>query len=298
MFSQESVVQHTTLDVLFLYLLGYKRKKLLVREDVFRTHSRWFLLKRLRCVSLCKKTDKNTQRWIILRRCNQKALQNHLNQFFISYYKNPVQIHGHRLSWQEWVDFVWNLWLKRNDGQKKLEFSFASKGSILSEVSDACAFCYMCNSVSGLVFHDTDSVRGVFFDPKNNCAYVTYKTDYIQGQRILNALSGALMAGWRTRPGVRWALYKEHQISFHSASSKQKRLLDMLLEAGLRVPIALAVKQLELKTANKEGAKARLYDLGNQLRSKAVQACRGTKDKVTFEISVAGDWVQMVEAKP
>lgn len=287
---------YKTLDILLLYLLGYTQKEVRVRKEVFLSHSAWFQSQPLRCVRIQEETDKNAQQWIVITRCNQQALQNHLNQFFILYYKGIVRTDSRKLNWKEWVLFLRKLLLWRLKGGKQLVFSFVVKERMLPYGSDACAFAYMCKSVSALMHHETKDVQGITFDAKKNCAYVIYKTSYKQGKQLLMARFGTLIYGWRTRPGVRWAFYKGHHVQFHSATNKQKRLLDLLLETDLRVSVTLAAKCLQIKASTKEDKRACLYDIGHELRNKAIQACKGTKDKVTFEISVAGDYVQMVES--
>lgn len=289
-------IPYKTLDVLLLYLLGYTEKAIRVRKEVFLAHSAWFRLQRLRCVRIQEETDKNDQQWIVLTRCKQRALQNHLSRFFILYFKGTVPTASQKPSWKEWVVFLRKMFLVRLQGCKQVGFAFSGKESMLPYGSDACAFAYMCKSVSALVNHETEDVQGVTFDAKNNCAYVIYKTSYKQGKQLLMARFGTLICGWRTRPGVRWAFYKEHYVQFHSATNKQKRLLDLLLETNLRVSVLSAAQCLQIKASTKEDKRACLYDIGRELRNKAIRACKGTKDKVTFEISVAGDYVQMVES--
>lgn len=289
-------IQYKILDIIFLYLLGYKQKVVRVQYETFCSYCNWLRLQKLRCVRIQKLDGASSRQWIVLTCLNQRAIQNHLKHFFISYYQGKIQANNYKLNWIEWRYFLEKEVIWRLQGGKKLVFSFSGSGNILTHGSESCAFFCACRYVSALLLHDTKDVMGISFDKKTNCAYVTYRTTYKQGKHLLLARFGALIYGWQTRPGVRWALYKGHHIQFHSAYSKQKRLLDLLLDANLKISLACAVKQLNINTTSKEKEKARLFDIASHLRQKAVQACRGTKDKVTFEISVAGDYIQMIES--
>lgn len=289
--------QYGTLDVLLMYLLGYKQEVARIRKKVFENHSFWLSKQSLRCVRIQEETDKAGEKWIVLTRTNQQALQTHLAQFFIAYNNNTVKTPYRKLIWQEWDWFLQKLFNRHFLTQRRLTFSFGSNGGILPYGSDTCAFHCMANTVYCSLHHDVDSVRGLSLDAKTDSAYVTYKTTYQQGLHIKVALFGEMLCGWRTRVGVRWAFYKKHHIQFHSPLNKQKRLLDMLLEFDLEVPIEHAANELKI-TGTKEDIKASLYDLGSKIRKKALDACRGTKDTVDFEISVAGDNVRMVGTIP
>ena len=290
----KTTTQYGTLDVLLLYLLGYKQEVIRIHEDVLLKQSYWFRERQLRCIQIEDKTDATGQRWIVLKRLNQQTIRRHLETFLTQYNNNAVSTPYDNLTWEEWDEFLKQLELKYFRTNKPLVFSFSNQKSLLPFASDTCAFHCMANMVSASLHYSADDVMSIVYDAKNNASYIIHKASYQEGKRVMVARFGEVVYGWRTRAGVRWAFYKKHHIQFHSPLNKQKQLLDMLLEFDLEVPIEHAAQKLKL-SGSSEQIKASLYDLGSKIRKKAIDVCKGSKDKVDFEISVAGDSVRMLE---
>lgn len=311
---RKPVVQYATLDVLLMYLLGYKQKVVRIRKDAFDYHSYWFSKQPLRCVAVEIITDKQGKQWVVLTHRNQQAIQNHLTRFFVLYEQDKAKTPYNKLVPIEWDLFLRKVYNRQILTRGQLTFSFFAHKPMLPYGSDACAFHCMAKGVYAAIqqmeeraytmLNTFTEVVAISMPEKGNDAYITFKLPKEKARMLLLMLFGYPFMHWRIRLFSRKASYKYHPLDFHSAKQKEKKLLDLLVRANGRVSVDLAANVLGMETDKKGNPRTResiehsLQSMGNEIHGKAVRACKGRKDTVDFIISVADGWVTMENDAP
>lgn len=253
---RKPVVQYATLDVLLMYLLGYKQKVVRIRKDAFDYHSYWFSKQPLRCVAVEIITDKQGKQWVVLTRRNQQAIQNHLTKFFVLYHNGKVKTPYYKVSTLEWNWFLRKVYNRQILTQGQLTFSFMAHRSVSPYGSDACAFHCMTKGVYALLHQmeertytmlNTFTELVAYTETEGPNAYITFKMPKEIARMILIMWFGYPFMHWRIRLFSRQASYKKHPVEFRSASLKEKKLLDLLLRANGRVSVGVAANVLGME---------------------------------------------------
>ena len=298
---RKPVVQYATLDVLLMYLLGYKQKVVRIRKDAFDYHSYWFSKQPLRCVAVEIITDKQGKQWVVLTRRNQQAIQNHLTKFFVLYHNGKVKTPYYKVSTLEWNWFLREVYNWNIIGKQPLHFSFFSHGPILTKGSDACAFHCITDSIYG-VLHIFDNVVSFHIDEEKQRSYITFGLSSDLGKQILLEWFGCVVKRyWRVSFIRRKVSYKGHEVKFGTKDSKQKKLLMLLLKNWGRVSVHKAISELGMShkangnSRNNDAIRHALQDIANQIHKKAFVACEGSKDKPTFQIEVDREYIEIQE---